>query len=61
MGHDNGHADSGWMVGGQMMCGWGAGGGGLCPVMGNRDMRMVGGSGAATVVACGGAGAGAGS
>ena len=49
------------MVGGQMVCGWGMGGGGLCPVRGDGDRRTVGGGGMATAVACGGAGAEVGS
>ena len=49
------------MVGGRMVCGLGTGGGGLCPVMGDGDRRMVGGGGAAMAVVCGGARAGVGS
>ena len=44
-----------WTVGGRTVCGWGAGAGGLCPVMGDGDRRTVGGGGAATAVARGGA------
>ena len=50
---DGGWADSVWL--GHKR------GGRLCPVMGGGDRRTVGGGGVVTVVAHGGAGAGAGS
>ena len=53
------------MVGGQTVCGWGTGGWQVMPCQGRWGQDDSGwqwhGDGMATVVACGGAGAGAGS